>query len=233
MLSPSIYSPLPLNVRKRGGMVELKRKEMDGCGDATAGAAREVCGERFVVSSDKAQNMLTPGARPVRPGRYFDPKRQFETITPESLERGSIVIGLGGGLSPLVGTDAASGKPISVDGLGDKLGHVAAGDGGSSVYSRPPAGKALPDRHKERLELERFATPLTDEDAEEIDRKSHRYPDMVREQKHPVFLLGFMDRTVAGIASLLANMLDGGSFSDAEKDLLVKTGDLSVFLFDN
>jgi len=232
MLSPSVYSPPPLNVRKRGGdkeLIELEKIEMDGCGDATAGAAREVCAERCVGDRNKAQSMLTPDARPVRPGRYFDPKREFETITPESLERGSIVIGLGGGLSPLVGKDGSDENLKNVSGLRDDIGRGTAGDGKSSVYSRPPFERDAAKKHEERLELERFATPLTDEDVEE---ETDRNNPMVRGQERPVFLLAFIDRTVAGIASLLANMLDGGSFSSAEEDLLIKTGDLSIFLSD-
>ncbi|GAB7340532.1 hypothetical protein MBLNU457_6950t1 [Dothideomycetes sp. NU457] len=161
-LSPSVYSP----VSERGAGAEV-----EDC--AVAGAGRDVAedGDVDAVKGGwKEQSMLTPFAGPGRPRRYFDPKREFETVTPESLEKGSIVIGLGGGLSPLVGTGGVKEGLRSVSELGEKLGPDAKLDGCSSVYTGTLTARAESEKIKEDLKPERIATPVTDD---EVERKFH------------------------------------------------------------
>jgi len=240
MLSPSVYSPVSSIVEKRDASAAICDFDGEGEDDNTiAGASRDVAraghlngAERRVL---KEQSMLTPVARAIRPRRHFDPKREFETITPESLERGSIVIGLGGGLSPLVGTGGVIQEGLrSVSELGEELGHDDKMDGCSSVYSRALAARVESEKTKNGVELERFATPMTDDDGDKrVDHQSPRALDAAREKHQPVPLLGVLDRAIAAIATLLAKMLDDGTTPDAESGLLVQPSDLSSFVLDN
>jgi len=234
MLSPSVYSPLPLNVGKRRGNERLEETFVDGDGSAIAGAAVKGSEDGYVDDCVRSQELLTPVARPVRPSRSFDPGRRFETSTPESLEKGSIVIGLGGGLSPLVGTDVIAGHWISASRSGEELGLDRAAGGMSGAYIRPLATKTTSKGNGERVQLKRFATPLTDEDVEEGNvQEADQVSDIFQGLEQSQFPFHFMDHIVASIASSLAKMLDDGHFSTAEDNLLVKTGDLPIFLAEN
>lgn len=237
MVSPSIYSPVSEIGGRGAGDVGCGSGEREDDG-AIVGASRDVAGagdSDGVKSGVTEQGMLNlVVAKPIRPRRYFDPRREFETITPESLEKGSIVIGLGGGLSPLVGTGGARDGLRSVSELGEEFGLVANVDGVSSVYSRALAGGAESEKTREGLEIERFATPMSDDDGDrKTDHQCTPVLDAARDEDQPVPLLGFLDRAIAAIAYLLASSLDDVPAQDAESGLLVRPRDLSGFLIDN
>lgn len=168
-LSPSVYAPSPLEVRKKRPYV------------------------------------------PERPHRHYDPKREFEVITPESQkgEKGSIVIGLGQGLSPLVGM-----SPVSVRGRSRR---TVVRDQGNGF---------------------RFATPLTDVDEDEkmdvgdqarmdgMSKGEGDEPGVVVERSFVLF------RALEGIVALLAGgmtrVLDSKVERHPEAGLLVSMKGLAA-----
>lgn len=248
MYSPSVYPPLSTGTVKRDRGVEMLSPSVyspasssfcryDEDGDTIAGARRDVAGDGgdgLEKDVPRGQSSLTPVVKAVRPRRYFDPRREFETVTPESVEKGSIVIGLGGGLSSLVGTGALNGGLRSVSQLGEKPGSNAELDGLSDVHSRALTSGADSEKTIEGAEFERFATPVFDDDTDKrVDGQSTRALDPAREENQPVPLLGFVDRAIAAVAYLLASTLDDGAAPDAESGLLVKPHDLSSFLPDS